>query len=72
MNTSVPAGFVIPVRMGGKQPEVLRSLPSWGRVGQFPTKTPAHTTLLPAMLGGFIAVAVDQALLGGNLVAVPS
>ena len=37
---------------------MLRRLQSSGHVEQFLTKTPSHTILLLAMLGGFIAVAV--------------
>ena len=68
----MPTGLVIPVEMDEEQPEMLRSLQSSGHVERFLTKPPSHTTLLLAMLGGFIAVAVRQALLVGILMAVSS
>jgi hypothetical protein len=68
----MPAGLVILVEMEVEQLEMLGRLQSSGHVEQFLTKTPSHTTLLLAMLVGFIAVAVDQALLVGILIAVSS
>jgi hypothetical protein len=55
-----------------EQLEMLPRLQSSGRVERFLTKTPSHTTLLLAMLGRFIAVAVGPTLPVGILIAVPS